>query len=265
MNGMIGSMDLRTTFDEDAERYDRFRPTYPPELFKKLIDDAGIDAGSFLLEIGLGTGQATRPIADTGADITAIELGSELAEKARHELRRYANVAIITDSFENADLPAAHYDCIYAATAFHWVKDEYKFTKTAKLLKPGGYLALIHTEHISDDKGDVFGMLCQPIYDTYWPPQQGTTPPRLPRIRSLQAPFIDTRLFEVLSFTVFREVKMYTAHDYAGLLSTFSPTIALPAARRRRFLADIENVINEQCAGRLEKHFAFTLTIVRKK
>jgi DNA-binding CsgD family transcriptional regulator len=37
---------LRGTFDEDAERYDRARPAYPPAMFEHLADLAGADAAS---------------------------------------------------------------------------------------------------------------------------------------------------------------------------------------------------------------------------
>lgn len=259
-------MDLRTTFNEDAERYDRFRPNYPAQLLEKLINDTGISSNSLLLEIGPGTGQVTKPLAQLGADITAIELGSGLAEKAKQGLRQYSNVRVLVGSFENTDLPASDYDLVYSATAFHWVKDESKFTKTAKLLKPRGHLAIIHTEHISDDAGDAFHKVShRAIYDTYWPPKENESIPVLPTLQSLKAPFIDTALFELQSFDVFPEVKIYSAHDYAGLLSTFSHIIALPPDKRRSFLTDIENLINDEFGGKLEKYFAFTLTIAQKK
>ena len=155
--------DLRTTFDEDAERYNTFRPQYPEALFEKLIKDTGISNHWELLEIGPGTGQATKPLAKIGAEITAIELGAALADIARKELQQHTNVHVVTGSFEETHLPASHYDLIYSATAFHWVKEEYKFAKTAQLLKPKGYLAIIHTEHISDGHGDAFHKAGQPI------------------------------------------------------------------------------------------------------
>jgi ubiquinone/menaquinone biosynthesis C-methylase UbiE len=261
---MISNMDLRKTFDEDAERYDRFRPTYPAALFDALIGVTGISAGSSLLEIGPGTGQATRPLAQIGANITAIELGGELAEKARQELRDFSNVQIIKSSFEAVTLPAAHYEVIYSATAFHWVKDAYKFIKTARLLKPQGYLAIIHTEHVSDNAGDDFYAASQPIYDAYWPPQKHQHVSALPTLQNVKAPYIDTALFEHRFFKVFTEIKIYSAHEYAGLLSTYSPIIALSPAKRRSFLNDIEKLINERFDGQLKKSFAFTLTIAQK-
>lgn len=257
-------MQLRATFDEDAERYDTFRPRYRAALFNKLIADTGITTDSTLLEIGPGTGQATLPMAQTGAKITGIELGAELTAKAKRALHKYPNVNIMTGSFEEIGLPPSSFDLIYSATAFHWIDDAYKFTKTAKLLKPHGFLAIIHTEHVSDEKGDAFHKACQPIYDTYWPPKPNDAPPQLPTLCSLKVPYIDENLFKIMSFTVFPEVKTYSAADYAGLLSTYSPTITLPPAERKAFLNDIEKLINEQSNGTVEKHFGFTLTLLAK-
>src|ERR671933_454382 len=57
---------LRTTFEEVPELYERARPLYPPELFDDLVAYAGLEAGSRVLEIGCGTGQATLPLAERG-------------------------------------------------------------------------------------------------------------------------------------------------------------------------------------------------------
>jgi 16S rRNA A1518/A1519 N6-dimethyltransferase RsmA/KsgA/DIM1 with predicted DNA glycosylase/AP lyase activity len=61
---------LRQTFGEDAELYDRVRPTYPAQLYddlsKHLVDSRRV------LEIGPGTGQATGPMVERGWDVTAV-------------------------------------------------------------------------------------------------------------------------------------------------------------------------------------------------
>jgi SAM-dependent methyltransferase len=57
---------LRDAFNEDAERYQRARPSYPGEIFVDLKLYADIGPGSRVLEIGCGTGQATVPLAHLG-------------------------------------------------------------------------------------------------------------------------------------------------------------------------------------------------------
>src|SRR5919109_4571971 len=83
---------LSRTFDEDAERYDRARPGYPPELYDDLEELAGAGPGSRVLEVGCGTGQATVPLAGRGCRITAVEAGACMAAVARRNVARAAAV-----------------------------------------------------------------------------------------------------------------------------------------------------------------------------
>ena len=73
---------MRDSFDEVPELYDRVRPGYPEAVFDDLVSLAGLVAGSRVLELGPGTGQATVPLARRGLAVTAVELGSGLGEAA---------------------------------------------------------------------------------------------------------------------------------------------------------------------------------------
>src|SRR4051812_33132425 len=86
------------TFNKVAVLYNKAHPTYPDALFERLLQITVLPPKAKLIEIGLGTGQATKPLADKGYEITAIELGKDLADVARHELRHYPNVTVITSS-----------------------------------------------------------------------------------------------------------------------------------------------------------------------
>ena len=72
-------MDLRLTFDEDAQNYDRARPGYPAELYDAVFAYSGAGPGARVLEIGPGTGQATAPFLEKGCRVTAVELGAQLS------------------------------------------------------------------------------------------------------------------------------------------------------------------------------------------
>lgn len=68
-------MDLRMKFKEDEENYDKYRPSYVWELYRDIINYSGICKGSEVLEIGIGTEQATLPFLKTLCNLTAAELG----------------------------------------------------------------------------------------------------------------------------------------------------------------------------------------------
>jgi len=265
----MNNLNLKTTFNRTVELYHARRPTYPAELFDKLINDTHLPKHAALLEIGPGTGQATKPLAERGYQITAVELGEELAAKARHVLAGYSNVDIITGAFEEIRLPSESYDLVYSATAIHWVKPEFKFAKPYQLLKPNGYLAIIQTEHVSDEAGDDFFFVSQPIYQKYHTKdkpinKQGDF--TLPRLKDLQPPEkIDEELFTPESFTVFPMTLSYSSQEYVDLLATYSPHLALPESERAAFLQEMKDLIDKDFGGYMTKHYGMTLTIAQKK
>ena len=53
---------LRATFDANPELYDQARPFYPPALFDDLRGLAALGNQAAIIEIGCGTGQATRAL-----------------------------------------------------------------------------------------------------------------------------------------------------------------------------------------------------------
>ena len=64
------------TFDSVTADYDRWRPDYPAALYRDLLALCPLNEASRALEIGIGTGQATRPILETGCAVTAVEPGA---------------------------------------------------------------------------------------------------------------------------------------------------------------------------------------------
>jgi len=262
---MNKNVDLRATFNKEAKLYDLVRPHYPKELFDSIIKITQIQDDAKLLEIGPGTGQATESFAKRGYEIIAVELGSELADVARKKFEKFQNVKIITGAFEDIELSPSSFDLVYSATAINWVKPEVKFSKPHKLLKNGGHLAIIHTNHVSDEKNDEFFLATQPIYKKYKPGGKYNDSLRLSLPSELKADEIDENLFTSIFFRVFPLVVQYSAKEYAQLLNTYSPTISMEPEQRTRFLKEIEKLIEEKFGGSIQKHFAMTLTIAKKK
>ena len=127
----------RATFDEGAEGYDDARPVAPQEVFDNLVELAALKPGARVLEIGCGTGQATRPLAERGFSILAVELGANLAELARRKLAEYPEVQIVTSSFEDWDPEDELFDAVVSFNAFHWIDPDIRFSKPASVLKTG--------------------------------------------------------------------------------------------------------------------------------
>ncbi len=256
---------LNSHFDSVASEYDAVRPRYPEALFDALVERTGLTKGAKALEIGPGTGQATLPLAKRGFQIVAVELGAALADFCRSNLSKFENVEVLNGGFEKVDLPDDAFDLVYAATSFHWVAPAAKFAKPYRLLRAGGHLALINTHHVSDDKGDLFFHGSQAIYRSHETEKTSAEDLVLPGLGDLEAPGIDERFFVPVSFDLFPVIAPYSAKDYAQLLGTYSPTLAMPVETRRSFLSQIEDLIDKEFDGSIDKHFAMSLLIAKKR
>jgi SAM-dependent methyltransferase len=135
--------DIGRLFDEVPELYDRVRPAYPDELFADLAAITGVDEGSSVLEVGCGTGQATRSLAALGFSVIAIEPGAGMAALARQRLASFDNVQVETSTFEEWDDQGRRFDLLLAAASWHWVDPSIGWSRAHGVLRPSRWIALI--------------------------------------------------------------------------------------------------------------------------
>ena len=138
-----GQRERGRLFNEVPELYDRVRPTYPDELFVDLAAISGLGRGSSVLEVGCGTGRATRPLAALGCSVTAVEPGAGMAALARQRLGPFPNVEVETSTFEAWEDRGRRYDVLVAASSWHWVDPTVGWRKAHDLVRPGGWMALL--------------------------------------------------------------------------------------------------------------------------
>lgn len=138
-------------FDQTAEYYDTFRPSYPREIIKKIVSSTHVNPHSKLLEIGAGSGKATALFEPYGLDILCIEPGENLVRNGRIKFSEFENIKFEVGRFEEIDLPERQYDVIFSAQAFHWIPQPIGYEKCAYTLKDNGYLALFWNMYITYD------------------------------------------------------------------------------------------------------------------
>jgi ubiquinone/menaquinone biosynthesis C-methylase UbiE len=132
----------RTLFDGAADLYQSSRPGYSDDIVRFISATAGLGAGARVLEVGCGTGQLTAVLARSGFSLTAIDIGPSMVGTARSRLGDPA-ITFQVASFEEFAAPAAAFDLIVSAAAFHWIDPEVKYARSARLLRQGGWLAVI--------------------------------------------------------------------------------------------------------------------------
>jgi SAM-dependent methyltransferase len=135
--------DLGRVFDEVPELYDRVRPGYPDQLFADLATLTRTSAGTPVLEVGCGTGQATRSLAALGCPVTAVEPGPGMAALTRRRLAGARDVEVETSRFEEWDDRGRHYGVLVAAQSWHWVDPSVGWRRAHDVLRPGGWMALL--------------------------------------------------------------------------------------------------------------------------
>ncbi len=132
----------RLSFGSVAELYERARPSYPEQLVDDVLGYARADPGDRVLEVGAGTGKATRLFAGRGLDVLALEPSPEMAAVARRALGRAPHVDIRESDFENWDPGVPRFRLVYGAQAWHWVRPEVGYRHAAQALLPDGALAV---------------------------------------------------------------------------------------------------------------------------
>jgi SAM-dependent methyltransferase len=129
--------EQRLVFGEIAEQYDASRPSYPDALFESIIDFGELRSGDRALEIGAGTGKATRGFVERGLRVHALEPSPAMAAILRRK-----GVEVEEALFESWRPPADGFQLVYAAQAWHWVHGDERYEKVAAALAPGGTVAL---------------------------------------------------------------------------------------------------------------------------
>jgi SAM-dependent methyltransferase len=258
---------LRGTFEHVASLYDRARPTYPPEVFGNLVEDARLPESARIVEIGCGTGQATVPLAARGYRITCVELGEQLASIARRNLLPCPAVEVINADFERWEPARGDFDAVVAFTAFHWIAPDVRYTRAASLLRDQGKLGLVTTEHVLPRDGDDFFIEVQQDYEAVVPNDPATKAgaPKPPEtIPDLSEEIAASGRFRNVAARRYLWDVVYTANEYIDVLNTYSGHRALDEESRERLLARIHRRAETRPSGRVRKTYLAMLNVAER-
>jgi len=128
--------ELRLSFGNVAETYDRVRPPYSELLLDRAQELLELDARSRVLDLGAGTGRVTRQLAGRFGHVVAVE---------PDERMRALHGEAIAGSAEAIPLEDASVDAVFVGEAFHWFDAEAAIPEIARVLRPRGGLAILWT------------------------------------------------------------------------------------------------------------------------
>jgi ubiquinone/menaquinone biosynthesis C-methylase UbiE len=231
----------RVLFDGVARLYQATRPGYPPELAAFVAQTAAVGAGDQVLEVGCGTGQLTASLLPHRFALTAIDIGASMIEVAREQFGG-DGVTFLATPFEELDAAPGTFGLVIAGAAFHWIEPEVRFRKAARLLRPGGWLAVAgYDERYDDPLGAEL--------DDMWLARADNDGAWVTR-RANGEVISGSGLFGPSARRTFTERISRSAADVIGVENTRATSLSWPEAAQREFSADLRAGLER--LGRLE-------------
>jgi SAM-dependent methyltransferase len=260
----------RRLFGADVAAYERGRPGHPPRVYELLVERCGLAPGAHVLEVGPGTGQATRRLLDLGADIVAVEPDDRLAE----HIRSVGPVTVLNEPLEDMELPRDSFDLAVAASSFHWIDEDAGLAKLAAALRPGGWLALWWTHSGAEEPPNPFQQVLRPVIDELLA-TRGIELEESPAVSAGGGPRfgldVEGRL-EALAHAGFEHMEhelipwshTWDAAGISALFASFSPIIRLDDEARAAVLDAVQAVAERDFDGKVELPILTSLYTARR-
>jgi len=134
-------------FGAQAAEYERGRPGWPGDAVTALLERFG--AGN-VLDLAAGTGKLTRVLAERADTVIAVEPVDGMRDVLRERL---PHVRAMSGTAEAIPLPDGSVDAVFVAEAFHWFDPPAAAAEIARVVKPGGGLAVLWNTVAWEDVG----------------------------------------------------------------------------------------------------------------
>jgi SAM-dependent methyltransferase len=249
----------RTTHNEIAAHYDRFRPGYPDAVAEDIAFLARLPERGLILEVGCGTGHVTALFAPRGYSITALEPSEEMAGIARRRFQNSSNVRVIETTLEAWDPGAERFDLVLAASAIHLVEPEHRFAKPAQLLRSEGALAVMW--HVRNPGSSELHRKVLEAYALHAPSFE--LPNDLQGL-PLEDLLDDSGLYQSVYMRRYRWRRVYREEEFLGWLDSYASHRLLPPTERSALYHAIGKVIRES-GGSIEQDFTTRLWVTRRR
>ncbi len=136
-------------FGTASDAYERGRPSYPEEALRLLVAELEIGPSSTVVDLAAGTGKLTRLLVPSGARLVAVE---PVASMRAVLVALVADAAVVAGTAEALPFADGAVDVVVVAQAFHWFRVDEALAEVARVLRPGGGLAMLWNER--DDSVD---------------------------------------------------------------------------------------------------------------
>ncbi|MCW2968819.1 MAG: smtA [Solirubrobacteraceae bacterium] len=223
---------LATEFAGVADVYERGRPDYSPAVVGAFTAELGLERGSRVLDLAAGTGKLTRALVAAGLDVTAVE---PLREMRGILAGTVGPERVIEGVAENIPLEDGSVDAVTVADAFHWFDQPAALAEIARVLRPGGGLALLVT--MPDWRGASWGHDLGELISSLRPAHPGFDGPPFPELVRATPGWESPREIRV---SVAQQADPARIVDYVGSMSWVAQ---MPPERRASTLERVAELI----------------------
>lgn len=136
-------------FDNRADAYLRGRPSYPDQIVHQLQQAGALARDTVVVDLGVGTGLSAEPFLRSGYQVIGVEPNEKMRSAGDQYLREYERYRSVAGQAEATTLPAASAGLVIAGQAFHWFDVARVAAEVRRVLKPGGWAALIWNDRQS--------------------------------------------------------------------------------------------------------------------
>jgi SAM-dependent methyltransferase len=214
------------SFGGVADAYAQYRPSYPDEAVRWLV---GSSPGR-VLELGAGTGLLTKHIVALGHDVVACDPARGML---RHLAKNIPQARPLQSRAEAIPLPTSSVDVVATAQAFHWFDSERALPEIARVLRPGGVLALVW------NSGDRKVPWVKRVFDLI----------DLEDAADLGDPVADSDLFATADARVFRHWQPMGKETLVGFIASTSQAATLPERERAALLEEVAELYDSYGRG----------------
>jgi SAM-dependent methyltransferase len=219
-------------FEHVGDEYDAARPSYPAGVF----DAIGALGGAQVLDIGAGTGIATRQLLDRGASVIAVDRGRGLLARA---VAHTPELPVVVGDGAVLPFADASVDLVCFAQSWHWLDERSRCREAHRVLRSGGRWAAWWS-HARADAEDWF--------DRYWSVIEAACPGthRDQRDTDWGLGVAESGLFDVGDRVVVAWQRKVSIADWLTDQTSHSYVAALSQSGRRALLAELRTIVVER-------------------
>lgn len=269
MPDSINHTEGRRLFGSDPANYDVIRPDYPEEIYQFLIETGALKANTAALEIGAGTGLATRRLLEAAVDpLIVIEPDARFSPMLTEMGAQYpTEFNVIETPFEEAELSPRSFDLIAAATAFHWVNRTTGLPKVIQLLKPEGFVALWWNVFGDPMRDDAYHEATRHILAALRssPSSASDSVPYALDVDARLKELAETGAFVAPQYALHRWTLVLDTTQVASLYATFASISELPRDKARAVLGQLMEVAEKQFGGTVERNMVSAVYVAQRR